>query len=94
MVTAFVLIQAQRNQITEVAQAMAALPYVHEVYSVTGEWDIVAMLKLPQYEALGTVMTEHVRRVEGIVRSQTMLAFRAYGADLLDKGFSLGLESR
>ncbi len=55
MVTAIVLIQAQREQIAETAAALANVKYVGEVYSVTGEWDIVALLRLPDYSHLDEV---------------------------------------
>ena len=92
MVTAIVMVQAERQRIQETAQALAAVPGVREAYSVTGEWDIVAVLKLEHYEDLDDVVTGHLRRLGGIVRTQTMLAFRTYSGDLLDQGFEVGLE--
>ncbi len=92
MVTAIVMLQAERQRIQETAEALAGVPGVREVYSVTGDWDIVAILKLAQYEDLDDVVTGHLRKVEGIVRTQTMLAFRTYREDLLDQGFGVGLD--
>ncbi|WP_043802750.1 Lrp/AsnC family transcriptional regulator [Deinococcus gobiensis] len=92
MVTAIVMLQAERQRIQETAEALAGVPGVREVYSVTGDWDIVAILKLAQYEDLDDVVTGHLRKVEGIVRTQTMLAFRTYSEDLLDQGFGVGLD--
>ncbi|WP_394649208.1 Lrp/AsnC family transcriptional regulator [uncultured Deinococcus sp.] len=92
MVTAIVMLQAERQRIQETAEALAGVPGVREVYSVTGDWDIVAILKLAQYEELDDVVTGHLRKVEGIVRTQTMLAFRTYSEDLLDQGFGVGLD--
>ncbi|MBB6098661.1 DNA-binding Lrp family transcriptional regulator [Deinobacterium chartae] len=92
MVTAIVMINAQREQIAETAAAIAAVRHVKEVYSVTGEWDIVAILRLPGYEHLDDVVTGHLRRIPGIARTQTMLAFRTYDSDQLERGFTLGLD--
>lgn len=92
MVTAIVMVQAERHSIQETAMALAGVPNVREVYSVTGEWDIVAILKLAQYEDLDDVVTGHLRRVPGIGRTQTMLAFRTYNDALLDQGFGVGLD--
>lgn len=92
MVTAIVMLQAERQRIQETAEALAGVPGVREVYSVTGDWDIVAILKLAQYEDLDDVVTGHLRKVGGIVKTQTMLAFRTYSEDLLDQGFGVGLD--
>ena len=91
MVTAIVLVQAERHRIPETAALLAQVKHVKEVYSVTGDWDIVAMLRLPEYEALDEVVTAHLRKLPGIVRTQTMLAFRAYSDAALDEGFGIGL---
>ncbi|AWT34137.1 AsnC family transcriptional regulator [Deinococcus arenae] len=92
MVTAIVMVQAERQRVQETAEALAGVPSVREVYSVTGEWDIVAILKLTRYEDLDDVVTGHLRKVEGIARTQTMLAFRTYNDSLLDQGFGVGLD--
>jgi len=94
MVTAIVLIQAQREQIAETAAALANVKYVGEVYSVTGEWDIVALLRLPDYSHLDEVVTGSLRKMSTILRTQTMLAFRAYSPDLLDQGFGVGVTEK
>lgn len=92
MVTAIVMVQAERQRVQETAEALAGVPGVREVYSVTGEWDIVAILKIARYEDLDDVVTGHLRKVEGIARTQTMLAFRTYNEALLDQGFGVGLD--
>lgn len=92
MVTAIVMVQAERHQIQETAETLAAVPSVREVYSVTGEWDIVAIVKLSEYDRLDDVVTGHLRKIGGILRTQTMLAFRTYNEDILDQGFGVGLD--
>ncbi len=91
MVTAIVLVQADRSRIQETAAELAGVPHVKEVYSVTGEWDIVALLRLPNYEDLDDVVTGNLRRIPGLLKTQTMLAFRTYSQELLDQGFGVGL---
>ena len=94
MVTAIVLIQAQRERIAETAAALAEVKYVGEVYSVTGDWDIVALLRLPDYAYLDEVVTGSLRKMDGIMKTQTMLAFRAYSPELLDQGFGVGVSEK
>ncbi|PYE51895.1 Lrp/AsnC family transcriptional regulator [Deinococcus yavapaiensis] len=91
MVTAIVLVNAERSRIPETAQELANATHVKEVYSVTGDWDIVAVLRLPSYDDLDDVVTGQLRRIEGITRTKTMLAFRTYSQDLLDQGFGVGI---
>ncbi|WP_034341216.1 Lrp/AsnC family transcriptional regulator [Deinococcus misasensis] len=92
MITALVLIQAERKRIVETAQEIAEVPHVTDVYSVTGDWDIVAVIRMPDYTALDEVVTQNMRKIEGIVKTQTMLAFKTYSKDLLEQSFSIGTE--
>jgi DNA-binding Lrp family transcriptional regulator len=94
MVTAIVLVQAQRERIAETAAELAQVKHVAEVYSVTGDWDIVAVLRLPDYTFLDEVVTGSLRKMSGIVKTQTMLAFRAYSPELLDQGFGVGVSEK
>lgn len=92
MVTAIVMVQAERQSIQQTAEALASVPSVREVYSVTGDWDIVALLKLQRYDDLDDVVAGHLRKLPGILKTQTMLAFRTYNEELLDQGFGVGLD--
>lgn len=92
MVTAIVLVQAERSGIPQTAAELANVTHVKEVYSVTGDWDIVAVLRLPSYEHLDEVVTGQLRQIAGIVKTTTMLAFRTYAPELLDQGFGVGSE--
>ena len=92
MFTAFVMIQAERRRLQDVARHLAEIPGVDEVYSVTGEWDIVAVLRLKDYTALAEIVTGKMVEVPGIVRTNTHLAFRAFPQSLLERSFSVGLE--
>ena len=92
MITAFVLIRAQGRAIQALGEAIAELPQVDEVYSVTGPYDLVALLRLKDLEELDDAVTQGILALEGVERTETLLAFRAYPRRLLDQGFSLGPE--
>jgi DNA-binding Lrp family transcriptional regulator len=92
MFTAFVMIQAERRRIQDVARRIAEIPGVEEVYSVTGEWDIIAVLRLKDYNDLAGIVTGTMVEVPGILRTNTHLAFQAFPQSLLERPFSVGLE--
>ena len=92
MFTAFVMIQAERRRMRDVARRLAELDGVEEVYSVTGEWDIIAVLRLKDYDALAETVTGRMVEIPGITRTNTHLAFRAFPQSLLERSFSVGLE--
>ena len=90
MITAFVLIQTSRESTAETATAVAEIPGVAEVYSVTGEYDLVAILRFADFEQLDDIVTQGLRQLKGIQKTQTMLAFRAFSNKLLEQGFNIG----
>ena len=92
MITAIVLIQAEVDRIPEVAAAIANLEGVSEVYSVTGEVDLIAMVRVREHDGLADVIADKISKVEGVLRTQTYIAFRAYSQHDLEQAFSLGLE--
>ncbi|WP_300077875.1 Lrp/AsnC ligand binding domain-containing protein [Propioniciclava sp.] len=90
MNTAIVFVNAQVDQVPEVAEALAAIPGVTEVYSVTGAIDLVAIVRTRTVEEVAEVVTGRMNKVPGILDTQTHLAFRAYSAHDLEAAFSLG----
>lgn len=92
MITAIVLIDTDAARIPEVAQALSGVPGVSEVYSVTGDVDLVAVVRVRQHENLADVIADHVSKVEGVLRTQTYIAFRTYSKHDLEAAFSIGLE--
>jgi len=90
MVTAIVLIKADVTRIPETAEAIAQLPAVTEVYSVTGEFDLVAMVRVRGHDELGDVIPGAVNKVSGVTHTETHIAFRTYSRHDLDAAFSLG----
>jgi DNA-binding Lrp family transcriptional regulator len=92
MITAIVHIRCAVDRIPEVAQAVADLDGVSEVYSVAGDVDLVAMVRVRQHDELAEVIAGRVNKVEGITETQTLIAFQAYSKHDLEATFSLGLE--
>jgi DNA-binding Lrp family transcriptional regulator len=92
MVSALVLMNVQRDAINATAQKLLEIPGVAEVYSVTGEYDLVAVLHLARYEDLAEVVTERMVALETILRTQTMMAFKAYSRADLEQAWDIGVE--
>ncbi|MBF6589551.1 MAG: Lrp/AsnC ligand binding domain-containing protein [Ktedonobacterales bacterium] len=92
MVTALILLNVQRAAINATAQALLQIVGVAEVYSVTGEYDLVVVLHLPRYEDLAVVVTERMIALEGITRTQTLMAFKAYSREDLEQAWDIGVE--
>ncbi len=78
MVTAIVLIWAEANRIVELGERLAGTDGVAEVYSVAGEEDLVAILRVPHADDVATLVTEHIATLTGITHTRTLVAFRAY----------------
>jgi len=87
-----VLINAESGLIPEVATAVADLPGVSECYSVAGDWDLVAIVRVNDHEQLADVIADGVSKVSGVARTTTIIAFRTYSNRDLDQAFALGLE--
>lgn len=92
MVTAIVLIKAETNRIPDLAEKIAAMQGVSEVFSVAGRFDLVAIVRVSRNEDLADVISDKMRLQEGIVETETMIAFRAYSREELEAGFELGLD--
>jgi DNA-binding Lrp family transcriptional regulator len=93
MITAVVLVQCEIEQIAEAAQAIADLEGVTEVYSVAGEFDLVAIVRVHRHEDLATVIPQGIARVEGVERTETLIAFQVYSKHDLERLFSIGFEA-
>ena len=90
MTHAVVLIRAERSALPDLGGRLAEIEGVAEAWSVTGEWDFVAILRVPEAEELARVMTERLATLDGIDRTYTMVAFEAYSRHDLDAMFSIG----
>lgn len=92
MISAIVMINAEVDRIPEVAGAIAELNGVSEVYSVTGDVDLVAIVRVRHHEELADVIADRLNKVSGILDTQTHIAFRTYSKHDLEAAFSLGLD--
>ena len=92
MITAIVLITADVDRIPEVAQEIANLPGVTEVYSVAGDADLIAMVRVRQHEQLADVIADRLNKVPGVTGTATHIAFRTYSQHDLEAAFSLGID--
>ena len=90
MITAIVNINAAVDRIGEVAEAIAELDGVSEVYSVAGDVDLVAIVRVRQHDDLAEVIAGRLNKVPGVLATQTLIAFRAYSRHDLESTFSLG----
>lgn len=92
MITTIVLIKAEPRQIPQCAMKLAGIEGVTEVYSVSGEWDLVAIVRVPNYEDIARVVTESFPTVPGLQRTTTLTAFRAYSRKDLEQAWDIGVE--
>ena len=92
MVTAIVLINVERHQVNEAAKKLADMQGISEVYSVSGRYDLAAIIRVNEHDALADLVAGHLLKLDGILKTETMLAFRTYSAHDLESMFSLGFE--
>jgi len=90
MTHAIVLIEAERTALPVLGGILADVDGVAEAYSVTGEWDFVAVVRVPKHEQLADVVTTHIGQIEGVTRTQTMVAFEVFSRHDLEALFSVG----
>jgi len=92
VITAIVMIDAATDSIDEVAQAVADLPGVSEVYSTAGEVDLIAIVRVREFEMVAEVIAGQINKVAGVVDTETHIAFRAYSRHDLEATFAIGFE--
>jgi DNA-binding Lrp family transcriptional regulator len=90
VVTAIVLVRTEGERVQEAAQAMLGIEGVTEAYSVTGPYDLVVMVRIPDFERLAEIVPEKIAQVPGVARTETMVAFRCYSNYDLDRVWTLG----
>jgi len=93
VVTAVLLVRATRDGMPTLGSRLADVPGIAEVYTVTGDWDFVAMVRVREHQELAEVVTQRLVKLDGIERTQTMVAFQQFSAHDLEAMFGLGLES-
>lgn len=92
MITAIVLIDTEADRIPQAAQQIAEIEGISEVYSVTGEADLIAIAKVRAHEDLADVIADAVSKVPGVLKTQTYIAFRTYSNEDLGEAFAIGLD--
>lgn len=92
MISAIVLIKAEVSRIPEAAQQIAEIAGISEVYSVTGDIDLVAVARVGAHEDLHDVIADRLNKVQGVLETSTHIAFRTYSSEDLQAGFTLGLD--
>ncbi len=92
MITAIVFVKADVARIPEVAEAIASLDGVSEVYSVTGTIDLIALVRVREHDDVATVVADRLNKVAGVLETETHIAFRSYSRHDLEAAFSIGLD--
>jgi DNA-binding Lrp family transcriptional regulator len=92
MITALILLQVERDKVNSVAEKLTDMEGITEVYSVAGRYDLVAIIRVKENEQLAELVANHIRKVEGIDKSETLISFRVYSRYDLEMAFSLGAE--
>ena len=92
MISAIVLIKADVAHIPEAAQAIAEIEGITEVYSVTGNVDLIAVARVSRHEDLADVIADRLNKVEGVQETETHIAFRTYSSQDLEAAFAIGLD--
>lgn len=91
MVTAMVLLRAARDKVNTVAETLADMEGITEVYSVAGRYDLAVIIRVSDNEKMAELVTNHMLKVEGILSSETLMAFRVHSRHDLDSMFSIGM---
>lgn len=92
MITALTLLTVKKGKINEVAQELAAMPGISEVYSLAGQYDLAAIIRVADNDQLAEMVTDHMLKVEDITGSQTHVAFRVHSRHDLENFFAIGME--
>ncbi len=91
MVNAIILLNCERQRITEIADVLAGMPEISEVYSVAGRYDLAAIIRVADTDSLADVVTGKLLKVDGITASETLTAFRVYSRHDLEAMFNIGV---
>lgn len=91
MITALVLLNVERSKVNAVAETLADMPGVSEVYSVAGRYDLAVVIRARDNDQMAGLVTDHMLKVEGIIKSETLIAFRVHSRHDLESMFSIGM---
>jgi len=90
MVSAMVLLNVERNKVSTIAEQLADIRGISEVYSVAGRYDLIAIIRVEDNDRLAELVTNQMLKIEGIKKSETLIAFRVYSRHDLERMFSIG----
>ncbi len=91
MVTALVLLNVERSKVTAVAEILAEMDGISEVYSIAGRYDLAVVIRARDNDQMAELVTGHMLKIDGIIKSETLIAFRVHSRHDLDSMFSLGM---
>ena len=91
MVTALVLLTVSRERVNTIAEGLAEMEGITEVYSVAGRYDLAVIIRAKDNDQLAELVTNHMLKVDGIITSETLVAFRVHSRHDLESMFSIGL---
>ena len=91
MVTALVLLNVSRDRVNEVAEELAEMKGISEVYSVAGRYDLAVVIRAQDNDQMADIVTQHMLKVNGILSSETLMAFRVHSRHDLEGMFSIGM---
>ena len=91
MVTSFILMNVERTKINEVAAQLVEIKGISEVYSVSGKYDLIAIVRVPSNDDLAILVTDNLRNLESILKTETMLAFKTFSKHDLEAMFAIGI---
>lgn len=94
MVTAIVLLNVHRDKVNAIAEQLAEVEVISEIYSVAGSYDLAAIVRARTNEELADVVTNRLLKVSGILKSETLIAFRTYSRHDLESMFNIGMETK
>ena len=92
MIAAFVHIKAHPARIADLARELADVDAIAEVYSVAGDVDLIAVVRVRHHDDLADVVTGQIATMDGIIETRSMIAYRAYSTHDLEAVFSLGID--
>jgi DNA-binding Lrp family transcriptional regulator len=93
MITTIVMVSVETSRIPEVAQQIADLDGVSEVYSVAGDVDLIAIVRVREFDQIAEVIAGRLSKIDGVLHTDTHVAFRAYSRHDLDAAFAIGLDA-
>ncbi len=91
MVTSLVLLTVSRDRVNEIAEKLAEMKGITEVYSIAGRYDLAVIIRAKDNDQLADLVTHHMLKTEGIITSETLIAFRVYSKHDLEGMFSVGM---